>query len=234
MGWASLLQHVDFAESDIVVLPELPASAWFGASKTFDQARWDQIVADHDRMLDGLRAFGNAIVVASRATTRDGVRQNVAFIWSKETGAVDRHAKTLLPEEPGFHEQSWYHESDDQLEPLEMRGISIGVMLCSELMWTERARLLGVAGAQVIAVPRATMNAPRWKAASQMAAIASGAFVLTSNRSGQAEGNLSTEFGGTSMIVDPDGALLAETSKEKPFASAAIDLATADQAKTSY
>jgi N-carbamoylputrescine amidase len=185
-------------------------------------------------MVDDIRQFGNAIVVGSRATTIGAARRNVAFVWTKETGLIDRHAKSLVPEEPGFYEKSWYHESDDPIEPLIVRGISIGVLLCSELMWTEKARLLGKQGAQMIAVPRATMGAVRWRAGSQMAAIAAGAYVVTANRSGQVDANPSAEFGGASMIIDPDGGILSETSKERPFASATIDPAVADRAKSTY
>jgi len=234
MAWPALVSHVDFAESDLIVLPELTASAWFGTSSTFDQTIWDRVVADHDEMVAKLGQFGNSIVISSRAAVRNGVRQNVAFIWTKETGLIDRHAKSLLPEEPGFYEKSWYQESGDVQEPIEVRGISIGILLCSELMWTEKARLLGKQGAQIIAVPRATMAAARWRAGSQMAAISAGAFVVTANRNGQADGNPRSEFGGTSMIIDPDGNVLAETSREKPFASSSIDLASADQAKATY
>lgn len=234
LAWEAFLQHVDFSESEIVVLPELPAATWFGTADRFDQGTWDSVVTSHDCMVAELNRFGNAIVIGSRAANQDGARRNVAFVWSRETGLIDRHAKSLLPEEPGFREKTWYQESDDLPEPVTVRGMSIGVLLCSELMWTEKARLLGAAGAQVIGVPRASMAHVRWQAASQMAAIAAGAYVLTSNRSGQAVGNPATEFGGTSMIVDPDGAVLATTSKEKPFASASIDLAIADAARTTY
>jgi N-carbamoylputrescine amidase len=234
LAWPALLQHVSFAESDVVVLPELPASSWFGVTSSFDQSRWGRIVAAHDELVSRLDAFGSAIVIGSRAANVGDKRQNVAFVWSKESGLVDLHPKAILPEEPGFHEQSWYHPGTDDLKVVEVRGISIGVLLCSELMHTERARKLGNSGAAIIGVPRATGDHQRWQIASQMAAIASGAFVLTSNRSGQAQGDPSVIFGGRSMIVDPDGAILAETGRDKSFASASIDLGASRTARTTY
>jgi predicted amidohydrolase len=233
MGWAALIQNVDFSEADVLVLPELPASPWFGLTSSFDQPVWDRVVARHDELIANLGVFGNAIVVSSRAATVDGHRRNIAFVWSKEDGAVDLHAKAILPEEPGFHEQSWYQPGPLAFEPVIIRGLPIGVLLCSELMATEQARRLGQAGARIIAVPRASGDHARWEIAARMAAIASGAFVLSSNRTGLGSDG-KTEFGGRSMIIDPDGTILNETGRDKAFATAAIDLRTADDAQATY
>jgi len=234
LAWPALLQHVDFAESDVVVLPELAAGAWFGTRPNFDQGRWDRIVAAHDELVSRLGDFGNAVVIGSRAANVDSQRRNVAFVWSQETGLIDLHPKAILPEEPGFHEQTWYHAGADEPKVVEVRGMTIGVLLCSELMHTERARKLGNAGVAIIGVPRATGDHQRWQIASQMAAIASGAFVLTSNRSGQSQDDASIIFGGRSMIVDPDGMILSETGRDKQFATAAIDLTASAAARVTY
>lgn len=234
LAWPALLQHVDFAESDVVVLPELAAGAWFGTRPNFDQGRWDRIVAAHDELVSRLGDFGNAVVIGSRAANVDSQRRNVAFVWSQETGLIDLHPKAILPEEPGFHEQTWYHAGADEPKVVEVRGMTIGVLLCSELMHTERARKLGNAGVAIIGVPRATGDHQRWQFASQMAAIASGAFVLTSNRSGQSQDDASVIFGGRSMIVDPDGMILSETGRDKQFATAAIDLTASAAARVTY
>jgi N-carbamoylputrescine amidase len=233
LAWAALLQHVDFAESEVVVLPELPASTWFGTSPAFDQDRWDRVVAAHDEMISRLSEFGNATVVGSRAATVGSQRHNIAFVWSRSSGLIDLHPKAILPEEPGFHEQSWYQAGEDNVSVVDVGGITIGVLLCSELMAIERARKLGESGATVIGVPRATGDHQRWLIAAQMAAISSGAFVLTSNRTGNSVDN-SVTFGGRSMIVDPDGTVLTETGRDKPFASASIDLDASRAAKQTY
>jgi len=93
-AWDNLVQHVRFAESGLVVLPELPAASWFGATPDFDQGRWDAVVAAHERLTEGLSAFGSAVVVSSIAETAEGVRRNTAVVWSSETGLVRLHAKT--------------------------------------------------------------------------------------------------------------------------------------------
>lgn len=232
-AWDNLVQHVRFAESGLVVLPELPAASWFGETPDFDQGRWDAVVAAHERLVGELAGFGSAVVISSIAETVDRVRRNTAVAWSKETGLIRLHPKTILPEEPGFHEQSWYEAGGIRPAVHEIGGIRLGVLICSELMATDRARWLGQDGAQVICVPRATGDSEKWVVAARMAAIASGTYVLSSNRNGQGATETAT-FGGRGLIVDPEGTVLGETSRGKPFATAEIDLAAADRAKTTY
>lgn len=232
-AWENLVQHVRFAESGLVVLPELPATSWFGATPDFDQGRWDEVVAAHGRLLDGLSVLGSVTVVTSIAETVGGIRRNVAVAWSRESGVTRLHEKTILPEEPGFHEQSWYTAGDVAPSVAKVGGAMIGVLLCSELMATDRARWLGRAGAQVICVPRATGASDTWVVAARMAAISSGAYVLSSNRNGQGA-TPDAAFGGRGLIVDPEGVVLGETSRAKPFATAELDLTVADHAKTTY
>jgi N-carbamoylputrescine amidase len=233
LAWASLIQHVDFAESDIVALPELPASAWFGVTQDANDESWSRVVAEHDDLLANLTSFGNAIVIGTRATLENGVRHNVAFYWTRESGVVDLHPKAILPEDAGFYEQSWYSAGPINAKPVRIRNVTVGVLICSELMATDLARQLGNAGAQIIVVPRASQMHPRWEVASRMAAITSGAYVLTSNRVGLGiDGR--TEFGGRAMIVDPDGTLLGETGQGKTFATAALDMQAVETARTTY
>jgi len=233
LAWASLVQHVDFAESDIVVLPELPASVWFGYEQEADPTKWNRIVAAHDDLIRTLPVFGNAIVVGSRATIEDDVRYNRAFVWTREDGVRDLHAKAILPQEGGFYEQSWYSAGPVNARPVQIRNVTLGVLICSELMATDLARQLGNAGAQVIAVPRASQPHARWEVACRMAAITSGAYILSSNRSGLGVDG-KTEFGGRAMIVDPEGALISETGQGKLFATAALDPAAVLTARTTY
>ena len=232
LAWDSLVQHVSFVQSDLVVLPEFPASPWFGWTPEYSDETWQAAVSAHERLIATLRQFAPAVVVGSIPTTRESGRHNVAFVWSESTGPRELHRKTILPEEPGFHEQSWYAPGGERPAAVAIGELKLGVLLCSELMAAERARTLGAEGAHVIAVPRATGDHERWVVASRMAAISSGAYLLSSNRTGQGSGGL--HFGGRGLIVDPDGTVLAETTRAKPFATANVDLQLANDAKSTY
>lgn len=80
---------------------------------------------------------------------------------------------------------------------LEYRGQRLGVLLCTELMFTEWARHYRRQGAHVIAVPRASgMSMRKWHTAAAMAAIVSGCYVLSSNRAAAVGDSESNFLGG--------------------------------------
>jgi N-carbamoylputrescine amidase len=101
-------------------------------------------------------------------------------------------------------------------------------------MFNEHARRYGRAGAHVLLVPRAAGAASlrRWLVAARMAAIVSGAYVLSSNRAGV--DSRGQAFGGAGWIVDPFGDLVAETSPAAPLAVHEIDIALVRQAQSEY
>jgi N-carbamoylputrescine amidase len=73
----------------------------------------------------------------------------------------------------------------------------------------------------------------KWLAGGRAAAVMSGAFCLSSNRSGiDATG---FEWGGHGWIIEPEeGDVLAVTDRGQPFVTVDIDLAVADTAKRTY
>jgi N-carbamoylputrescine amidase len=101
-------------------------------------------------------------------------------------------------------------------------------------MFNECARRYGRRGGHVILVPRAVGRASlgRWLVAMRMAAIVSGAYVLSSNRQGlDSKGQL---FGGSGWIIDPDGNLVAETSPALPVVFHEIDTDLVLRAQREY
>lgn len=95
-------------------------------------------------------------------------------------------------------------------------------------MFNEWARYYGKQGANIIAVPRVSLDHERWMLAPRMAAVVSGAFVISSNRVDE------DSFAGRGLIIGPNGEVLASTSRQTPFATVDIDLRESAQAKKTY
>jgi N-carbamoylputrescine amidase len=229
--WQRLTAHVRNQASDLVLLPEMPFYPWFATSRTFDAERWTAAVESHTAWERRLTELAPAVVVATRPIDFGNERYNEGFVWERATGLRAVHAKAYLPNEEGVWEASWYHAATPEFIPLQIREARLGFLICTELWHMEQARLYGLEHVQLLAIPRVTAAATleKWLAAGRVAAILAGAFALSSNRFSE-----SGLYGGQGWIIDPDGAVLAITSVEEPFATATIDLELAQKAKLSY
>jgi N-carbamoylputrescine amidase len=232
--WAALCRHVAQEQSALVLLPEMPFAAWFGIERAFAQAQWDAAVNAHERWVARLDELAPAVVLSTAPVERGGRRLNEAFVWAHGE-ATPAHHKRYLPEEDGFWEASWYERGDGAFELVEAAGARVGFQICTELWTLEEARKYGLAGADIVAAPRATpmSTGERWLVAGRAAAILAGAYCLSSNHCGASvEGGF--EFAGLGWIIDPDGEVLAQTSDAAPFVTCEIDLERARAAKSTY
>ncbi len=227
--WPALVEHLRAQRSDLVVLPEMGLSPWFARSRAFDADRWRAAVATHERHLaERLADLGGAWVLGAAPVERDGRRLNEAFVAGPE-GVRPAHLKYHLPDEEDFWEASWYERGDGRFEIAEAAGARVGFLICTEMWFGERARAYGNSGAHVLAIPRCTPHESldRWLAGGRTAAIVAGAYAASSNHGDE-------RFGGQGWIVDPDGDVLAVTSRGEPFATVEIDLEVAEKAKRTY
>lgn len=228
-AWVELIGHLQAEPSDIVVLPEMAFCYWLFVGDAVDHTLWQQAVSDHDRMIARLPELGVGMVLGSRPVSRAGRRLNEAFAWSAD-GYRGVRAKWYLPDAPDGRETLWFDQGDRNFAPVTIGDVRVGFQLCSEMMYPEHARAIGLSGGHLIAQPRATSGNRRWPIAAAMTAITSGCFVATANRRSFDR----DWFPGGSWIISPEGEELAGTTPDKPFATAAVDLRQADRAKTSY
>jgi len=231
--WKALCAHVRSERSTLVLLPELPFARWFPAGREYDERVWQRAVELHRRWETKLRQLGAAFVVGTRPIEREARRLNEAFLATPHC-TLPIHEKRYLPDEDGFWEASWYAPGDGAFDPVHADGVVLGVQICTELWMLDVSRQLGQRGTNVIVVPRATpaSSRERWLVGARAAAIVSGAFCLSSNRSGaSARGDA---FAGEGWIIDPDGEVLALTSDAEPFVTRELDLTHARAARTTY
>jgi predicted amidohydrolase len=232
-AWDHLASLCRERETDFALLPEMPFSHWLAAAEEVDPARWQDAVEAHDRWLERLPELGASVVAGTRPVTEDGRRYNEGFVWDRERGYRAVHRKTYLPDDPGFHEATWYDRGPTTFEPVDTHAGRIGFLICTEMWFLERARAYGRAGAEIIITPRATeiRNAERWRTGGRVAAFVSGCFHLSSAHAGVYDG---LTIGGAAWIADPTSALLATTSAAEPFVTVEIDLDQARAAKSAY
>jgi N-carbamoylputrescine amidase len=218
-----------------VLLPEMPFASWLPGTDRVDAERWHAAAAEHEAWLLRLPELGAAMVASSRPTVRGSSAINEGFIWSLSDGYQPLHDKRYLPDEPGFREASWYSSGSDVFAGAAVADVTVAMLICTEIWFTEHARAYAKQGAHLLLCPRATEAATseKWVMGGRAAAVMSGAYCLSSNRSGRdARGEL---WGGHGWIIEPaQGRVLALTSSQQPFVTADIDLTVADAAKGTY
>jgi N-carbamoylputrescine amidase len=231
--WEGLARHVRRESSDLVLLPEMIFYHWFCAFREFDPSVWKEAVAEHSRWLERLPELGARAVIGSRPVDMGGRRLNQGFVWTRKGRTRGVHYKGYLPDEEGYYEASWYSRGPRRFSPFEELGWKMGFLICSDLWSMADARLYGKSGVDLVAVPRTTgeQSLDKWLSGGKVAGVLAGAYCASSNRSGA---RVAARFGGRGWVVDPDGEVLAMTSKGRPFATVEVDWGKAERAKGTY
>jgi N-carbamoylputrescine amidase len=231
--WLTIAESLSDAREDILVTNEMPFGFWQPTRRPFDMQAAREWAALHERGLDLLAKLPVAAVISSRPIFTNSRLVNEAF--ALVGGRYEFiHQKHFFPAEAGWEEEAWFEVQRPGFDIVKVAGIKVGVLLCTELMFSDKARHLGKQGVDLIAVPRATGTDHRmWRTAASMAAIVSGACVVSSNRVGSRHG-AGPMFGGGGIVVDCDGSELAMTSPSQPAVPLSIDATLTSAAKCRY
>jgi predicted amidohydrolase len=212
------LEHVD--DVDLVVLPELWATGYFG---------FDAYQADAET-LDGefVRSLAD-MAVSKRCYVHVG-----SFVersptgWANSAVLLDPHGAVVLMYRKihlfGYQsrEAQLLTPGDDVAVAATPFGV-IGTTTCYDLRFPELYRLLLDLGAELIVVPAAWPEARRahWDALVRARAIEAQAFVVAVNAAG-AQGGV--QLAGASTIVDPAGHVLEQVGRDETWMRADLDL----------
>lgn len=232
--WEGLVDHVQSQKSDLVLLPEMIFCPWFAANVPFDETVWSDAVILHEQWMKRLNELAPAIVSGSSPVNRDGKRHNEAFVWDQARGLQPAHTKIYLPDEDGFWEASWYEPGGSGFSSIEIKGIRVGMALCTDIWFFQHAREYGKQGVHLLLHPRATqrVNLDKWLVAGRAAGVVAGAFCLSSNH--VSPRGTKPELGGMGWATSPNGEVLGLTSRKEPYKTVSIDLEDAEKAKSTY
>jgi N-carbamoylputrescine amidase len=213
------------------VLPELAFSEPLWAAWEFDARAWREAEDAHERWLPRLAETGARWVIGTRPVTSGRERFNEGFLWSADSGVARLRRKHFLPDEPEGWEARWFAHGDAEFPRYAAGELSFGLNVCSELWALETYAGYRDLRVAAIVAPRATAAATtdKWLAVGTVAAVAAGAYCLSSNRV-HADGSC----GGVGWVIDPDGLLLARTSAAEPCGTVDLDLARVDAAAATY
>ena len=218
----------------IVCFPELFSCPWFAREKAGDglahaedldgpTAQWMQRTARRS----GLVLVGSLLERAANGCF------NTALVVDSDATIRGTYQKNHIPDVPGFWEGHYYGPGQSGLPVFDLAIGRVGLQICSDLMIPEGVRLLGLKGAELVCAPRATefFRIEQWRIVMQAEAITSGCFVASANRCGR-EGEL--RMGGMSLIVHPQGRVMAEAGSREEVLVAHLDLDHVREYRTRY
>ncbi|WP_106477108.1 carbon-nitrogen hydrolase [Phytohalomonas tamaricis] len=233
--------------AELVLLQELHATQYFCQTE-------DTAVFDLAEPLDGptttrlatLARELNLVIVGSIFERRaPGLYHNTAVVLDRDKGLVGTYRKMHIPDDPGFYEKFYFTPGDAGqgagrgFAPIETSVGKLGVLVCWDQWYPEAARLMALAGADVLLYPTAigwdpsdddaekSRQKEAWTLIQRSHAVANGLPVIVANRvgheadpSGTSEG---IRFWGGSFIAGPQGELLAHGDTETAHLLVSID-----------
>jgi len=158
-----------------------------------------------------------------------GLYYNTAAVIDADGSYLGKFRKVHLPHiEPGFWEKFYFRPGNLGYPVFDTRVGKIGVYLCYDRHFPEGARALGLAGAEIVFNPSATVTGLSeylWKLEQPAHAVANGYFVGAINRPGYEEPWRFGEFYGMSYFCDPRGQIIVEGKRsEDDVVVAELDL----------
>lgn len=241
--------------AELVVLQEIHATQYFCQvedTNCFDLAEpLDGYT--YQRCADMAEALDIVIVLSQFEKRATGLYHNTAQVIEGDKGRVGVFRKMHIPDDPGFYEKFYFTPGDASADlggfkPVQTRLGTLGVMVCWDQWYPEAARLMALAGADMLIYPTAIGWDPEddsdererqreaWITIQRSHAIANGVPVLVANRTGfelsPSEGGEGIEFWGSSFIVGPQGEFLiqADTEAEGAFC-AELEMARSEKVR---
>ena len=160
-----------------------------------------------------------AIVVPIYEEDQPGVYYNTAAMIDLDGKYLGKYRKTHIPHcKPGFWEKFYFRPGNLGYPVFETQVAKVGIYICYDRHFPEGARALGLAGAEIVFNPSATvagLSEYLWELEQPAHAVANGYFVGAINRVGHEAPWKIGEFYGKSYFVNPRGKIIAQGSRTK-------------------
>ena len=213
--------------AELVVLQELHDSLYFCQvedTQCFDLA--EPIPGKATEFYSKLAGCLQIVLVTSLFEKRaSGLYHNTAVVFDKDGSIAGTYRKMHIPDDPNYYEKFYFTPGDLGFQPIQTSIGKLGVLVCWDQWYPEAARLMALAGAQLLIYPTAigwTSNdgeAERnrqleaWITIQRSHAIANGLPVISVNRIGlepdKSAYTQGIEFWGHSFVAGPQGELIS-------------------------
>jgi len=216
--------------AELIVLQELHNGLYFCQTEdpsVFDQA--ETIPGPSTELFGKLAKELSVVLVLSLFEKRaPGLYHNTAVVIEKNGTIAGKYRKMHIPDDPAYYEKFYFTPGDLGFEPIHTSVGKLGVLVCWDQWYPEAARLMAMAGAEMLIYPTAIgwestdskdekhRQTDAWMIAQRAHAVANGIHVISCNRTGYEPDPSGVtngiEFWGNSFVAGPQGEIIAQTS----------------------
>jgi N-carbamoylputrescine amidase len=237
------------ANADLVVLPELHLGPYFCQSEDYHNYNLAQPIPGPTTEILSAVAKQLSIVIVSTIFEKraPGLYHNTAVVFDKDGSIAGKYRKMHIPDDPGFYEKYYFTPGDLGFKPIETSIGKLGVLVCWDQWYPEAARLMALAGAELLIYPTAIGWDPEdspeeqqrqldaWITIQRSHAVANGIPVIACNRIGfELAPNSTTgiNFWGNSFIAGPQGDIITSANdSETKLLRCTIDKTRAERVR---
>jgi len=219
--------------AQLVVLQELHNSLYFCQVENVDNCNLaEPIPGPSTEFYSQLaKQYGIVLVTSLFERRSAGLYHNTAVVFNTDGSIAGKYRKMHIPDDPAYYEKFYFTPGDLGFQPIHTSLGLLGVQVCWDQWYPEGARLMALAGAEILIYPTAigyeSSDTPEeqerqreaWTTVQRGHAVANGLPVVTVNRvglepdpSGQTNG---IKFWGSSFVAGPQGELLYRAPKDK-------------------
>jgi N-carbamoylputrescine amidase len=218
--------------AQLVLLQELHNGPYFCQHESVDEfERAETIPGPSTQRIGALAEELALVVVASLFERRAaGLYHNTAVVFDRKKDICGMYRKMHIPDDPAYYEKFYFTPGDLGFAPVATSLGKLGVLVCWDQWYPEAARLMALAGAELLLYPTAIgwdpadgdaeKNRQRdaWITVQRGHAVANGIPLLACNRFGfeaSPDGGRGLQFWGSSFVAGPQGELLAQAATDR-------------------
>lgn len=212
--------------AELVVLQELHEGLYFCQVESVDRFDEAETIPGPSTQFYGevAKEAGVVLVLSLFEKRATGLYHNTSVVLERDGSIAGKYRKMHIPDDPAYYEKFYFTPGDLGFEPIETSVGRLGVLVCWDQWYPEAARLMALAGADLLIYPTAigteSTDTPEeqlrqreaWTLVQRGHAVANGLPVVAVNRVGYepdpsgVTGGIT--FWGQSFVAGPQGELL--------------------------
>ncbi|MEE1207138.1 MAG: carbon-nitrogen hydrolase [Muribaculaceae bacterium] len=212
--------------AQLVVLQELHDSLYFCQTEHVEMCSLAVSIPGPETEFYSAIAKKHGIVLVTSLFERraPGLYHNTAVVFDTDGSMAGRYRKMHIPDDPAYYEKFYFTPGDIGFRPIDTSLGRLGVLVCWDQWYPEAARLMALAGAEILIYPTAVgwessdhpdeqqRQRDAWVTIQRAHAVANGIPVVSVNRVGHETdpsgltGGI--QFWGSSFVAGPQGEFL--------------------------